>query len=67
MAVAERLRSEVENLVVDGLKVTISIGVSAYPETGIESVDQLIHEADTALYRSKENGRNCVTRADCSV
>ncbi|MCC4117145.1 diguanylate cyclase [Aromatoleum toluclasticum] len=51
MAVAERLRSEVENLVVDGLKVTISIGVSAYPETGIESVDQLIHEADTALYR----------------
>ncbi|NMF95885.2 GGDEF domain-containing protein [Aromatoleum toluolicum] len=64
MAVAERLRCEVENLVVDGLKVTISIGVSAYADTGTESVDQLIHAADQALYRSKAGGRNCVTRAD---
>lgn len=67
VSVAERLRSEVERLVVDGLKVTISIGVAAYPETGIEAVDQLIHEADKALYRAKEHGRNRVMCAGSSA
>ena len=63
-AVAERIRTDVENMLVDGLKVTISIGVAAYPEIPVESTDLLVHAADKALYCSKEHGRNRVTRAD---
>lgn len=38
-------------------EVTISIGVALYPLNG-ESVDQLLKEADAALYRAKHAGRN---------
>ena len=38
--------------------VTISIGV-AMPTQG-ESIDQVIERADRALYRAKQEGRNCV-------
>lgn len=63
-SVAERLRRDIEEMVVDGLKVTISVGVAAYPETPVESSESLVQAADKALYRSKEQGRNRVTRAD---
>lgn len=61
--VAERLRADIENSEVDGLKVTISLGVAAFPEIGVESADELVEAADRALYQSKENGRNRTTRA----
>ncbi|HJV28628.1 MAG TPA: diguanylate cyclase [Aromatoleum sp.] len=64
ISVAERVRGDVENMVVDGLKVTISLGVAAYPELAIETTDQLVEAADKALYCSKNRGRNCVTRAE---
>lgn len=41
-------------------KVTISLGVSCYPESG-EDPASLIDHADRALYRSKRAGRNSVT------
>ena len=62
--VAERLRSSVENHEFTGYKaplhVTISIGISSYPESDTNG-EELIRKADTALYRSKEGGRNKTT------
>ena len=63
-AVAERLRCDVETVAVDGLKVTISIGVATYPDVAVSGPEQLIEAADEALYQSKRNGRNRVTVAD---
>lgn len=39
------------------LFVTTSIGVSIFPDDG-EQADELIKNADTAMYQAKENGRN---------
>jgi diguanylate cyclase (GGDEF)-like protein len=63
MRVAERLRRDVEAMAVDGLKVTISLGIACYPQLAAHSPEALIEAADAALYRSKESGRNCSTMA----
>ena len=42
------------------LTVTISIGLALSTEFGNCSVDQILHEADMALYAAKAGGRNCV-------
>lgn len=62
-SVAERLRHDIEDLEIDGLKVTISLGVAAFPEIIVATAEGLIEAADKALYRSKSLGRNCSTRA----
>jgi diguanylate cyclase (GGDEF)-like protein len=41
------------------IKVTVSIGVSVYPQHATKA-STLVSVADTALYKAKENGRNCV-------
>jgi diguanylate cyclase (GGDEF)-like protein len=41
------------------LYVTASIGVSVYPDDGLDA-DALIKNADTAMYQAKENGRRSV-------
>lgn len=65
--VAERLRRTVEDLVVDGLKVTISLGTATFPELPAKNSDKLVEAADGALYRSKEQGRNRVTAATAEM
>jgi diguanylate cyclase (GGDEF)-like protein len=67
LAKAELLRKQVEQqaFTVEGgttIHMTISIGAAAYPDERIHDMDHLIKIADDALYRSKETGRNRVSR-----
>jgi len=60
--VARKLLTEVQlPYVLDGveLRVTISIGISVYPDDG-EDFARLIMNADAAMYHAKEIGRNNV-------
>jgi len=67
LKVAERLRADVESHVFnwngEPLRVTVSSGVSVFPDTGITMPDELIARADTALYNAKSSGRNMVVSA----
>lgn len=40
--------------------VTVSVGVATYPSEKVDSPNTLIREADLALYRAKQGGRNRV-------
>jgi diguanylate cyclase (GGDEF)-like protein len=61
--VAERLRHSVANGRPGGLKVTMSVGVSA--AAGEEaSYDRLMKASDEALYRAKREGRDRVVTAE---
>ena len=57
---AERLRKNVEEMDVDGLKVTISIGVAIFPVVEYGNKSEMLKAADDALYRAKSEGRNRV-------
>jgi diguanylate cyclase (GGDEF)-like protein len=66
-AQAERLREALacEPVPVDGqsIRVTCSIGVSASTGSLVCSSDTLVRDADLALYRAKDRGRNQVAQA----
>ena len=49
--------SEVHSIDRHDLHVTTSIGISVYPDDGLDAAT-LIKNADTAMYQSKENGRH---------
>ncbi len=64
---AEHLRRAIEAMRTEHggatLSMTISAGIAAYPVHG-ERVDQVLDNADRALYQAKNSGRNrCVVRA----
>jgi diguanylate cyclase (GGDEF)-like protein len=63
-AFAERIREQIEvgriRFNTMELRLTVSIGVAAFPAEGAESVDDIIQLADNALYRAKGAGRNMV-------
>lgn len=65
--IGERIRRKVEETsLVDGdqtIRVTISVGVSAFPELDVEDENRLIDLADQALYAAKTSGRNRVVAA----
>ena len=44
------------------IRATVSLGVAAYPKDGTDS-NELIHQADLAVYRAKLQGRNRVLGA----
>jgi diguanylate cyclase (GGDEF)-like protein len=62
MQTAERLREAIaEHPFRVGpreLRITISVGVATYPSARVDTSGALIREADKALYRAKQAGRN---------
>lgn len=60
--VAERLRRAIEELGIlhEGKAVTISAGVAASSARCVRTPDDLLREADEALYKAKKAGRNRV-------
>lgn len=62
--VAERLRQSVLEYTfpppMEHLALTVSAGVASYPSPTIDNIDSLFRQADEALYRAKQNGRNRV-------
>ena len=66
--IAERLREKVAARAVEvetsaePIRVTISIGVASFPQDGT-SPNELVHQADLAVYRAKLQGRNRVLAA----
>jgi diguanylate cyclase (GGDEF)-like protein len=68
MVAAERIRKEIEEhkftVLRPGLEkhvhhITVSIGISSFPEDSSDPIE-LVEMADSALYRAKRSGRNCV-------
>ncbi len=62
IALAEKIRKDIENISfnIPNLKITISIGLSFFPENG-NTAYELLLKADNALYNSKNTGRNRLT------
>ena len=58
---AERLRSRVAERPLQGLSITVSIGISGFRPG--EGSDALLGRADSALYRAKRGGRDSVVIA----
>ncbi len=61
---AEEVRASIAELVIDGLKVTVSIGVAGCPGHEVNTAEALVKLADDALYTAKESGRNRVCLAE---
>jgi diguanylate cyclase (GGDEF)-like protein len=61
-SIGERIRRRVEAdpFVAGGetIAITVSLGISGYSRASIDSPEQLIEQADAALYRAKAEGRN---------
>ena len=65
MEVAEQVRKSVEEVVIPGKrmsKVTVSVGVHTWIPGQESTIDELITNADTALYEAKNQGRNRVCK-----
>jgi diguanylate cyclase (GGDEF)-like protein len=68
MEIAERIRRAVAQRRFDvetssePIRATVSIGVAGYPKDGTDA-NELIHQADLAVYRAKLQGRNRVLSA----
>ncbi|HBC93811.1 MAG TPA: hypothetical protein DCZ10_13185 [Pelotomaculum sp.] len=46
----------------NAITVTVSLGVAGVDKAGDIELDELLKNADEALYEAKEAGRNCVRR-----
>ena len=58
---ADRIRDDIAApFSIDGRTVVVSVSIGVASGTRSSSADELLQQADTALYRAKENGRNRV-------
>ncbi len=65
--VGERIREKVESeMDIKGIAITCSIGVASWPTSGVTK-EALLMAADSALYRSKQAGRNQVSLASATI
>ena len=66
LTVCERIRHKVQDSILkegdQQINLSVSIGVSAYPEQAVSKEMELIDMADQALYHAKNTGRNKVIR-----
>jgi two-component system, cell cycle response regulator len=62
--VVERIRAELSQIVFElggqSVSVTASFGIAEYKQNVDQTLDELVREADVALYEAKGAGRNCV-------
>ena len=65
--VCERIRHAIEAMAVhdrgQAISCTVSLGFGSFPATPAEDETALIRVADEALYRAKNDGRNCTVEA----
>jgi diguanylate cyclase (GGDEF)-like protein len=60
--IAERIRNTiVQEKLGNDLPVTASVGVCATDKTESKSPEEIVRQADQAVFESKRRGRNCVT------
>ena len=67
--VAERILDACSRPILIGdniVEISASIGVAAWPTDGL-AVDELLHNADMAMYSSKDNGRNTLRFYDAQT
>jgi len=72
VSVAERIRQRIAEISVQTrsgqvVQVTTSVGVSTFSPFGMTNIDQILSQADQALYKAKDTGRNRVVHYDCLV
>jgi diguanylate cyclase (GGDEF)-like protein len=62
--VAEKLRAAVAEMEIqlheEPLHVTVSIGIATALPSELDDFDEIVGRADTAMYSTKESGRNMV-------
>ncbi len=67
-SIAESLRIAIQNIVVDGNRTTVSIGIACCGGEQVRNYEDFINRADNAVYVAKNSGRNkvCVEQINCS-
>ncbi len=65
LMVAERIRQGIESAGWDKRSITASFGISTLG-TEVFTADELVQQADTALYAAKHKGKNCIVHANTS-
>lgn len=62
--IVEEIKESIKNTELEHnmekIHVTVSVGITSYPET-CRNPGELLNRADWAMYYSKQNGRDCIT------